>query len=70
MKNGGKNKSVAFIILFNVYIRGVNFNALTHVINLKNFNALIFFLTQINHLIRFDPNFFPSSQRGRLSISV
>ncbi len=25
---------------------------------------------QINRLIRFDPNFFPSSQRGRLSISV
>ncbi len=52
-----------------IYIRGVNFNALTHVINKKKERVNIF-LTQIIHLIRFDPNFFPSSQRGRLSISV
>ncbi len=46
MKNGGKNKSVVYIlfsvyvyiyIYIYIYIRGVNFNALTHVINLKNF---------------------------------
>ncbi len=49
-----------------VYILGVS--TLTHVIHLK-INALIFFLTQINRLIRFDPNFFPSSQHeGYLSL--
>ncbi len=32
-------------------------------------DGLFFFFTQINRLIRFDPNFFPSSQRGRLSVS-
>ncbi len=62
MKNGGGG-SVAFIILFSVYIyiRGVNDNALMHAINLK-----MYILTQINHILY--PDFLPSSQCGRLSV--
>ncbi len=52
-----------------VIFRDVNVNALTHAINLKILMRYIFF-AQINRLIRFDHNFFPSSQRGRLSIIV
>ncbi len=34
---------------------------------IKNINTSFFF-TQTNRIIRFDPNFLPSSQRGRLSV--
>ncbi len=53
-------------------IRGVNVNALTHVINQKMLTRKknVYVMSQINRIIRFDPNFLPSSQRGRLSIAV
>ncbi len=38
-----------------------------HAINLKCLKRN-FFLMQINCIIRFDPSFLPSSQRGRLSV--
>ncbi len=46
-----------------IFIRGVNVNALTHAINLKSL-TYTFFSTQTNCIIRFDPNFLPSSLRG------
>ncbi len=61
-----ERKNVCICICMCNIILGVS--TLTHVIHLK-INALIFFLTQINRLIRFDPNFFPSSQHeGYLSL--
>ncbi len=53
----------------NIICRGVNVNALTHVIN-TNILTRDFFLTQINRIVRFEPNFLPSLQRGRLSVIV
>ncbi len=53
-----------------IYISDVNVNALTHVINQKMLRRYYYFFTQINNVIRFDPNFFPSSQHGRLCIIV
>ncbi len=42
-----------------IYTRGVNVNALMYAINQKNV-CIHFYLMQINHIIRFDPNFLPS----------
>ncbi len=47
-----------------IYIFGVS--TLTHAIYLKFVMCYLFF-TQMNRIIRFDSNFLPSSQRGRLS---
>ncbi len=43
----------------------ISFNILY--INIRGVNVNVFF-TQINHIIRFDPNLLPTLQRGRLSV--
>ncbi len=62
-----KKKIIYIYIYIYIYIRGVNVNALKHAIKLKMLTCYFFF-TQINRIIRFDPNFLLSSQRGRLSV--
>ncbi len=39
-----------------------------HAINLKNVMRKFFYFAQINGIIRFNPNFFLSSQRGSISV--
>ncbi len=54
-------------VWLSVLCRGVNGNALMHAINLKCLKRNLF-LMQMNCIIRFDPNFLPSSERRRLSV--
>ena len=46
-------------VLFYIYIKAVNVNALTLAINLETLLRYFFFLTQINHITKSDHNFLP-----------
>ncbi len=48
MKNGGKNKSVVFIILFSVQNAGVRFSVMFHLIHLHFYSLEMLYILLLN----------------------